>query len=354
MATQARTGYVTNPLVLDAVQAAVAAVAAPEPPADSEASGSIVPLPPFPKVFTLPEVVRTWLARLRMLEGVPFQHLVPDAELLPPESIRFFHLDREWTDALTQGALSVGTVTTADRTELHNKHIFIRDEVDKEERSLRLVGGDTSGFAETRFVSGFLLRSRLVSGWPALHVRAFRDEIGPDDAPVKDFEPNRIRILRLERLAPAVLLCLLDGVPKVVHLEEPRSGVQYGVDLVPGTTPGSLIARVPLREVTTGKRLDKLGAPLPHTVRVPMRKGSPGVIAVSHLGFRIAAVPATKTSLVEGTGVGSAEMAMEMVQFPYRQVFGHGPAPAGLAGEDPDAFAPALAMEDVRALSEET
>ena len=105
MATQARTGYVTNPLVLDAVQAAVAAVAAPEPPADSEASGSIVPLPPFPKVFTLPEVVRTWLARLRMLEGVPFQHLVPDAELLPPESIRFFHLDREWTDALTQGCL---------------------------------------------------------------------------------------------------------------------------------------------------------------------------------------------------------------------------------------------------------
>ena len=48
------------------------------------------------------------------------RYLVPDAELLPLESIRFFYLDRAWTDALVQGALSVGTVNTADRAQLES------------------------------------------------------------------------------------------------------------------------------------------------------------------------------------------------------------------------------------------
>ena len=49
---------------------------------------------------------------LRLLEQVPFCYLVPDSLLLPPESIRFFYVDRNWTDALIQGALSVGTVNS--------------------------------------------------------------------------------------------------------------------------------------------------------------------------------------------------------------------------------------------------
>ena len=45
--------------------------------------------------------------------GVPFGDLVADAELLPAESIRFFYLDRAWTDALVQGVLSVGKIGRA-------------------------------------------------------------------------------------------------------------------------------------------------------------------------------------------------------------------------------------------------
>ena len=66
----------------------------------------------------IPSDVRQWLARLRLLENVPFAYFVPDALLLPPESIRFFYLDRAWTDALILGALSVGTVSSADRAQL--------------------------------------------------------------------------------------------------------------------------------------------------------------------------------------------------------------------------------------------
>src|SRR6266545_4609179 len=111
----ATTGFVTNPLVLDSVEAAVASVSSP---------GAAAAAPPAP---LLPDIVRTWLARARLLEGVPFQHLVPDSELLPPESIRFFHVDREWTDALVQGALSVGTITTVDRLHLQGLHRALRD-----------------------------------------------------------------------------------------------------------------------------------------------------------------------------------------------------------------------------------
>jgi hypothetical protein len=79
-----------------------------------------VPSPSSPTTSTRrsrPEL-RSWLVRLRLLEGVPFANLVADTELLPAESMRWFYLDRRWTDALVQGALSVGTVNSDDRTHL--------------------------------------------------------------------------------------------------------------------------------------------------------------------------------------------------------------------------------------------
>src|SRR5207302_7944381 len=49
-----------------------------------------------------------WLGRLKLLYGVPFVHLVPDARMLPPESVRFFYLDAAWIAAMTEGSLSIG------------------------------------------------------------------------------------------------------------------------------------------------------------------------------------------------------------------------------------------------------
>ena len=54
--------------------------------------------------------VINWLTKLRMLDGVPFQYIVPSEEMLPDNSIRFFHIDRNWLDALVDGALSVGNI----------------------------------------------------------------------------------------------------------------------------------------------------------------------------------------------------------------------------------------------------
>jgi hypothetical protein len=332
-----RAALLDNPLVLSAT---VRAVSLQRAEAEAAPAGGL-----------LPNSVRHWLARLRLLEGVPFAHLVPDAELLPPESIRFFYLDREWADALVQGALSVGTVTTLDREQMQAMHAGIRSEVDAEERRVRMVGGDSPGLARAEAVTGFLLRSRAVSGWPALHVRAYRAEVGPDDAKVAENDPRRIRLLRLERLAPAVLFCLFDGIPEVVHVEEPRQGIQFGVDLTVGAT-GTSGATVPLRDVTTATRLDAMQPPPAgaKAVEVPFRRGAPGVIDVKTLTARIAAQPATKVNAFEAAGVQSAELAMQMLQFPFRQVFGDTrPGAGGHAPTYDDLFRPSVRIEAVRA-----
>ena len=330
--------YLDNPLMLDATSDAVTLHLA-----EVEAT---------PLSQILPDVVRAWLARVRLLEGIPFAHLVPDSALLPQESIRFFYLDRDWTDTLVQGVLSVGTVTTLDREHLQALHARIREELDAEERTVRLVGSDAPGTAPAETATGFLLRSRAVSGWPALHVRGYREEIGDDTAPVPDDDPRRMRLLRLERLAPAVLLCLFDGIPKVVHIEEPRQGIQFGVDLVPNAT-GTRGATIPLRDVTTAGRLDRTTPPppAPHTADVPFRRDAPGVVHVAELARRIAAVPATRTTDFEGAGVASAEFALEMLQFPFRQVFGD-PALGGTPGGQPlgfaDLFSPTIGIDELR------
>ena len=54
--------------------------------------------------------ITDWLSRLRLLDGVPFPYIVPSEGMLPSESIRFFHLDRNWLDALVDGALSTGVL----------------------------------------------------------------------------------------------------------------------------------------------------------------------------------------------------------------------------------------------------
>jgi hypothetical protein len=331
----ARSSYLSTQLLFEATVSAVQTHA--EEVAETEAGG------------ILPTAVRTFLARLRLLEGVPFSHLVADSALLPLESIRFFYLDREWTDALVQGALSVGTVTTLDREHLQALHTAIRDEVDTEERRVRMVGGDDVGRGEAGAISGFLMRSRVVSGWPALHVRAYRDEVLPDDAAIDEDDPRRMRLLRLERLAPAVLLCLFDGIPRVVHVEEPRQGIQFGVDLAVGGA-GTAGATIGLRDVRDAARV---GIDKP----VPFRRGAPGVIDVARLAERIAAEPATHTEALEGAGTQSAEFAMQMLQFPFRAVFGDptqgGPGGGGGPAVDfSTLFTPAIGIADLRVWTE--
>jgi hypothetical protein len=261
----------------------------------------------------VPFELRRWLARLRLLEGVPFAYLVPDSALLPPESIRFFYLDRRWTDALVDGALSVGSVTSDDRSQLEQLHAVVRAEVDDAERRVRPVGGEGAESASGT-ITGFLLRSRAVSGWPGMHVRAYDRELAEgDNAVVPEGDTRRLRLLRLERLAPAVLLALFDGVPAIVHIEEPRRGIQFGIRLDPsGDRPKTFAPWIPPRDTQDPQK------EIDDKVPVPCRAGSPGVLDIGRLNRALMARPDTHM----GNEVDSAEFALEALRFPYRQVFG--------------------------------
>lgn len=268
----------------------------------------------------VPGELRRFLARLRLLHGVPFSYLVPDAELLPVESIRFFYLDRAWTDALVQGALSVGTISSADRTQLEAVYPHIRDEVDEAERTIRQPRGAALLKAGSGTITGCLLRSRAVSGWPNLHVRAYAQDVVADDelTTAAESDPSRMKVLRMERLAPAVLLVLFDGVPAVVHIEEPRQGIQFGARLDPQDPPNARRAKVHVRDCATGDSVPPGDDFTPaNSVDVPFRPGAPGVINIAALRQRLAAKAPNSGGTLEPN-----EYALQMLRFPYRQVFG--------------------------------
>ncbi|MEV6670622.1 hypothetical protein [Streptomyces sp. NPDC051162] len=153
-------------------------------------------------------LVRERLLGLRNLAGVPFAHLVPDARMLPAESLRFFYVDPDWTASLLDGALSVGLAHSFDLT------------------SDALMFGPTGQAPLPPFtapVTGLLLRSQLVSGWPALEVRPYANTTATDGE-------TTLRVLRRDALADDVLLVLVEGVPGRVELAEPQQGVHFGID----------------------------------------------------------------------------------------------------------------------------
>jgi hypothetical protein len=320
----------SSKFVMTAVQSAVTQLV-PQPSDDDENVGlRITPLE-----------VRRFLGRLRLLEGVPFSYLVSDSLLLPPESIRFFYIDRNWTDALIEGALAVGTVNSSDRAELEQLYAAVRNEIDEEERLVRLPGGEKVQQGSAGTITGFLLRSRAVSGWPGMHVRAYRKEMGPDNEIIPESDPNRIKVLRLERLAPAVMLALFDGVPVVVHIEEPRSGIQFGVRLQQAGATNVFNATVPPRDAANSNDIAGPG------IQVTFRTGAPGVLNLKRTALAFIAAPGTHM----GTNVDGAEFALEMIRFPYRQVFGDpskGGAPIG------QVFRPSLSLDQLKVKFEET
>ncbi|HEY7874308.1 MAG TPA: hypothetical protein VIG64_04210 [Actinomycetota bacterium] len=160
-----------------------------------------------------------WLSRLRRLEGVPFNYLVPDTAMLPPESIRFFRADESWLAALVDGAFGVATPPATDETadRLRGSATAHATERSVAARSLRF----DRPTPEKHFAqSGFLLRSSVVVAWPGLEVHGFSDALATHELP----------IVRIERLSPTLLLCIFAGVVARLELREPAEALHFGVD----------------------------------------------------------------------------------------------------------------------------
>jgi hypothetical protein len=286
----------------------------------------------------LPDYVADFLVRLRLGHGIPFNYVVPDPAFLPDGSIRFFTVDEAWLDAILTGVLAVGSASTRDtdhtdavlpairaavrdarplaaavrRRQLTRSHLIthLRAAVARADE-LPDPGG-------TPPVTGFLLRSALVSGWPGMSVRAFTTDVG-DQVDPSQVDPSLVvPILRLELLAPSILLVLFAGSPALVWLEEPHHGIQLGVD--PGTAAGTyqvVLVGPTGTDVTT---TDPHGQTVPKTAAVPTRGGPvPGVVDVAALQGALAAEHAADNRVAPQGG--SAALALQLLRPPVRQRF---------------------------------
>jgi hypothetical protein len=268
----------------------------------------------------LPSYLESFLAHLRLLVGVPFEHLVPDPRLLPQESIRFFYLDRSYTDRLVDGAVAVGKAGS--REQAHHQHHdpILRARLDRTERVVRVLQRGLQPLVDAvadapatpaTVVTGFVLRSVAVRQWPDMEVRAFDVPVA-DDAPAATLAQHALRVLRLERVAPSVLLALFEGVPGLVWLEEPLHAVPVAV--VPSPT---------------GPRL--FGRP---NIAVPFRAAGRRVLDIATLRRSLLAADSALPR-----DAGSGVLAEALLGRAYRQRF------EGLAVAPPaDGFAPATAV----------
>ncbi|MFI9325053.1 hypothetical protein ACIGXI_35475 [Kitasatospora aureofaciens] len=139
------------------------------------------------------EPVQDWLAELSRLEMIPFDHLVPDPRMLPPESIRFAHLDAEWIRAAVDGALSVGVGHALDA-------------------DLNQLAAEVPAPP----ACAVLIRSELVPNWP----RTIMTALAGEDV----VEP----VHRLH-YGSDVLLLLFPRVIDTFALAEPPQGLHFGI-----------------------------------------------------------------------------------------------------------------------------
>lgn len=138
-------------------------------------------------------LVLRWILDRMYLIDVPAHYLVTEPSHLPSESLRFFHIDPNWIDAYVDGALSICNHIGTDD---------IRSKIKAELHRYLVTVDPTIGYKPQIPTYGFLLRSKVVTLFPDLQVN-----ITPLPA------DGRASILRLERIAPGLLLCLLDRVP---------------------------------------------------------------------------------------------------------------------------------------------
>ena len=301
-------------------------------------------LAPLQPEGDLPPYLESFLAHLRLLVGVPFEYLVPDDRLLPPESIRFFYLDRSWADRLVDGAAAVGQIGSREEAHYQARAGALAQLLDQSERMVRPMQRGTS-FADAKAGSdaiheqaqtdtGFVLRSSAVKGWPHMDVRAYDQII---DEPYTAADPavtaHQLRLLRLEILAPSVMIALFEGEPQMVILEEPHHGVQFGVRQGPGGLT------VPLRD-PHGSQVLVAGTAIP--VTVPTRQQHSDVVRVAALRNALNDARAAHPAAIEQTG--SASFAISVLDPPWRQ---HFQGTEDHAGDQPPPSRPYLEVAQV-------
>lgn len=168
-----------------------------------------------------------WLAKLKLLYNFPLNYLVPDWKMLPQESLRFFYVDPNWLDSMIDGALSIGVQSSRDsefnrtiKDQIQSAAYAASTQVRAQLRgqaSLENVKATIAAGALPGVRTGLLIRSSVISGWPGLTIKATD-------------QGQEVKLLRMERILPDLMLCLFEGVPDHIEIDEPQETMHFGVD----------------------------------------------------------------------------------------------------------------------------
>jgi hypothetical protein len=271
----------------------------------------------------MPEVLDLWLGRLSLLYGVPFEHIIPNPDMLPRESVRFFYVDANWISALQDGALSIATHSTRDETIIKAAYPQLQHSIRAAMKLIRplLAGAELPAEVSSDIaVSGILIRSQLISGWPGLEIVAYEDYTTDADGKVKGVNP--IGNLRIERLSPDVMVCLYPKLPKLVQISEPKEGLAFGLRSDKKLVP---------RHLGYDGRGNTGGTYGPeHAIDIAYRPDNKGVIKV------MATKQLLEEELKKVNGLGPkgtlepADFAIQLIKTAEQQSFRTQPAQAGL------------------------
>jgi hypothetical protein len=167
-------------------------------------------------------------------------------------------------------------------------------------------------------LTGFLLRSPAVEGWQGLEMRAWKDS----GVNAKDL----LDPLRIDRLAPDIMLCIFNGKVNRIEVKQPPEGMHFGAS---PTAEGGF-ARFHLRRLNDNPEHDEKDdvAPGPghqltekSQVSIPLRTNESRVVKVAELAKllkeKLEALK-VRDATVEFT---SADFGVEMVESPGRVVF---------------------------------
>jgi hypothetical protein len=287
--------------------------------------------------------ITDWLAQLYLLIGVPFENLVPHAALLPAESVRFFYLDSNWHDSLVEGALSIGVESSRDRLYQDLMKDLIWNTVFTAVQTVRdrllgdfakVVPEGSSVPLDQESLTGMLLRSAVVSGWPGLEVTAYARYTLDEQGSARPDISTEIKPLRIERLSNDILLCLWPTVPAAVSLDEPREGVAFGFEDPPGKKKdqsgnggeGYYLYLRSLENTNYGMPLcsdeDIEENKCQHQIDVQGQK----LIDPNRILNIAGLLPAIQSILGSSTPLRVADFAVQMIKVPEQAVFASPPA----------------------------
>lgn len=255
----------------------------------------------------IPEAITDFLADLSLLYRVPFSYLVPDEQMLPEDSIRFFRVDFNWLYALLDGAMTLGRCFQEDYEQdtilleqilsnVYEKRCAVRPRLLQKgpeelkshvEQCFLKAGNRAAGQMNT----GFLMRSELVKSFRGMEFAAYAEK--------GDAEP--LPCLRLEVIGRDILIGIYAGECNYLEIRQPPEGMHFGMEKA-----GDSYAKL-LRNLNTGELLaDKEE----NRVQITLRDGRTGVVNIAETAENIR----RKLDLDQVT---SAHLALQLIQNPF-------------------------------------